>query len=236
MLKISTLKYGSIVLATTSIIILSIMAITSNFNSYQNALAQQQQQQQQNSTKTNTTNTTSGNQIDTFRAKGQISSVASDFLAGRTNSNNSQMWVLGGDWEFNVANGTLTNFVTDIVMTQINGQGAHRHTIEKLNDVSGMNVNEPASSMTNMMKTNTHQKVALQGNSTMFRGTADITTNGKIKWTKVPVHVALLNGNIININIDPTKTNDHFKGLPVYGTVQFIIDKDGKDLIKPQQP
>lgn len=119
-------------------------------------------------------------------------------------------------------------------MTKINGASTHHHTIEKLNNVTGMSATEPLSNMSAMMKTNTHQKVTLLGNSTMFKGNADITTNGKIKWKDVPVHVALLNGNILNINIDPSKTDDHFKGLPVYGTVQFIIDKNGKDLIKPQ--
>ncbi len=228
MSKISVLKYGSIVLAT-SIITLFIIATASNFNSSQTVLAQQQKP-----TKTNT-NTTLVNQLDTFRAKGQISSLTYNLLAGRPNSYNSPICVLGGNWEFNVANGTLNNFATDIVMTQVSGQGTHHHTIEKLNNVSGMNVNEPASSITNMMKTNIHQKVTLQGNSTMFRGTADILTNGKIKWTNVPVRISLLNGNIISINIDSTKTNDHFRGLPVYGTVQSIVDKNGKDLIKPQQ-
>jgi len=60
----------------------------------------------------------------------------------------------------------------------------------------------------------------------------DITTNGKIKWKNVPIVVHLLNGNVVNINIEPTSTDDHFKGLPVFGTVESIIDQNGKELLK----
>nr|MBA3978649.1 hypothetical protein [Nitrosopumilus sp.] len=43
----------------------------------------------------------------------------------------------------------------------------------------------------------------------------------------------LVNGNIITINIVPSKTEDHFKGFPVFGTVQSIIDENGRELTKP---
>ena len=84
-------------------------------------------------------------------------------LAGRTNasSNSNEMWVLGGDVEFSVVNSNLTNFVSDIAMTKIDGTGARRHTIEKLDNVSGMSMNGQLNNMSSMMNTNSHYKILL---------------------------------------------------------------------------
>jgi hypothetical protein len=76
------------------------------------------------------------------------------------------------------------------------------------------------------------QIALVNGNSTDFKGIADITTNGKVKWKDVPMVIHMLDGNVINFNIDPTKTDDHFKGLPVFGTVQSIIDQSGTELLR----
>jgi hypothetical protein len=189
-------------------------------------------------TTTNATNTTapsnnSTNVIDTFRAQGQISSIASDTLAGRTdNSSENVMWILGGDWEFNVADGNLTNFVVDIAMTQVDGTAAHKHTIEKLNNASGMPISPQQPQQVDLMTDEPASKIALvNGNTTMFRGTADLTTNENIEWQGVPIHVTLFNGNILNLGMDASKTEDHFKGLPVFGTVQSIVDENGRELL-----
>lgn len=159
--------------------------------------------------------------IDTFRAKGQISSLASDTLAGRPQGNVSEMWILGGDWEFGVNKGNLSNLALDISMSKIDGKGAHHHTIESLRNVTGA-----------VLPSHSQQITLVNGNYTDFKGIADITTNGKVKWKDIPMVIHMLNGNIINFNIDPTKTDDHFKGLPVFGTVQSIIDQNGKDLLR----
>jgi hypothetical protein len=37
---------------------------------------------------------------------------------------------VGGDWEFGVAKGNLTNLAVDITMSKIDGTGTHHHTIE----------------------------------------------------------------------------------------------------------
>ncbi|MEJ7642688.1 MAG: hypothetical protein WKF36_10940 [Candidatus Nitrosocosmicus sp.] len=202
----------------------------------QTTLAQQQNSINANTaTDTTNTNASSENQIDSFRAEGQISSLASDAIAGRANSNISDIWVVGGDWGFNVVNGNLTNLVTDITMTKIDGTAPHSHSIEKLNNVSGMRIAEGMDNASNMMMSHENEKVALEGNNTMFIGNADITTNGNIEWEDVPIHMAMANGNIITINMNPSKTEDHFLGFPVFGTVQSIIDENGRELTKPQQ-
>ena len=191
---------------------MSVTAVTSIVDDNSPALAQTQGG---NTTTTNTTN------VDTFRAKGQISSLASDTLAGRTTSNASEMWVLGGDWEFGVNKGNLTNLAVDIAMSKIDGKGAHHHTIEILRNATGA-----------VLPGHSEQIALTNSNHTDFKGIADITTNGKIKWKDVPVVVHLMNGRIVNFNIEGTKTDDHFKGLPVFGTVESIIDQDGKELLK----
>jgi hypothetical protein len=167
------------------------------------------------------TNPTNATNIDTFRAKGQISSLASDTLAGRPSSNTSDIWVLGGDWEFGVSKGNLTNLAVDISMSKIDGKGAHHHTIESLRNATGA-----------VLPGHGEQIALTDGNHTDFKGVADITTNGKVKWKDVPIVVHLMNGNVINFNIEATKTDDHFKGLPVFGTVESVIGQDGKELLK----
>ncbi len=83
------------------------------------------------------------------------------------------------------------------------------------------------------MTEQSYSKISLvNDNSTMFRGTAALTTNENSEWTDVRVHATLLNGNIVNLSIDPTKTEDHFKGLSIFGTVQSIVDENGKEIVK----
>lgn len=219
----------SMLIAVAGITVLLSIAIPSILQS-QNVFAQNSS----NITTTNNGTNATGNAIDSFRAQGQISSLASDTLAGREeNSTENVIWVLGGDWEFNAADGNLTNFVVDIEMTQVDGTAAHKHTIEKLNNATGMPMGSQLPLGVDLMTGEPSSKIALvNGNSTMFRGTADLTTNENVEWSDVPVHVTLFNGNILNIGIDPSKTEDHFKGLPVFGAVQSIVDENGREMVK----
>jgi len=207
------ISYAVIALSLITIMTVLITTVTNNSGFDNIALAQTQGI---NNTAANSSTAVSN--IDTLRAKGQISSLASDVLAGRPSANSSEMWVIGGDWEFGVAKGNLTNLAVDIIMSQIDGKAPHHHTIESLKNVTGADRS---------------QRIALtNGNYTDFKGIADITTNGEIKWKDVPITVHLANGNIINFNIDSSKTEDHFKGLPVFGTVESIIDQNGRELLK----
>ena len=209
-----------IAIILSTVIALSLITITTVTNSRFDNLALAQTQGSNNTANSSSTAATN---IETLRAKGQISSLASDVLAGRPSANSSEMWVLGADWEFGVAKGNLTNLAVDITMSKIDGTGTHHHTIESLRNVSGA------------VSPSRSELIALtNGNYTDFKGIADITTNGEIKWKDVPITVHLANGNIINFNIDPSKTEDHFKGLPVFGTVESIIDQDGRELLKKQ--
>jgi hypothetical protein len=208
----------STVMALSLITITTVITIAASSRFDNMALAQTQ-----GSNNTANNSTTAATNIDTLRAKGQISSLASDVLAGRPSANSSEMWVLGGDWEFGVAKGNLTNLAVDITMSKIDGTGTHHHTIESLRNVTGA-----------VSPSRSEQIALTNGNYTDFKGIADITTNGEIKWKDVPITVHLANGNIVSFNIDPSKTEDHFKGLPVFGTVDSIIDQNGRELLKKQ--
>lgn len=120
-------------------------------------------------------------------------------------------------------------------MIKIDGTAAHKHTIEKLDNASGMPMTVSMLNASDLMIEQPSIKIALEGNSTMFMGMADITTNESVQWKDVPVHLSLVNGNIIVLNIDPFKTEDHFKGLPVFGTVELIVDENGKEIVKKLQ-
>jgi len=221
------IQFNIVIIFIVPLLALATLSIADNSNT--------QSSWAQNTTNVTNTTTSGGNtttQLDTFRAQGQISSLASDTLAGRSdNSSENVIWVLGGDWEFNVADGNLTNFVIDMEMTRVDGTAAHMHTIEKLDNATGMPIGAQQPQQLDLMTDEPSSKIALiNGNSTMFRGTANLTTNENVEWQSVPVHVTLFNGNVLNIGLDPAKTEDHFKGLPVFGTVQTIIDENGKEL------
>lgn len=89
----------------------------------------------------NTTNSNTTNAIDTFRAHGQISCLASDILVETAdNSSENAIWVFSGDWEFSEGTGNLTNLVADRDMTPVEGTAAHKHAIEKINNGTGMSM------------------------------------------------------------------------------------------------
>jgi hypothetical protein len=175
------------------------------------------------------TNATSSNNIDTFNAKGTISSLAADIITGTNatlGAHPEDIWVLGGNWSYGVMNGNLSDFNVNIIMTQLTGSGLHTHSIANLRNVTGEV--QPLTNTTTIMLRNS--------NYTDFVGIADINTNDQVKWKDVPITIHILRGNIVNFNMDPTKTEDHFKGLPVFGTVTSITDQNNKELRTAQPP
>jgi hypothetical protein len=228
--KVSKVKSGVSYLIITLIILST--AFTGSIFTNKITLAQQSPSPN-NMTSTSTddvsVNSTSNNSIDTFRAKGIVSSLASGVLVGNASTTDIEMWVLGGYWGLNVVNGNLTNFNVDIKMTKIDGSDSHHHSIEQIKKASG-NYTIVKTESGNLI-IGDDQKIVLDGNSTAISGFADITTDGKVTWRDVPVSFTIISGNILNLVIDPVKTDYHFKGLPVYGTVSSIISETGKELL-----
>ncbi|MBV9177406.1 MAG: hypothetical protein JO297_10235 [Nitrososphaeraceae archaeon] len=64
-------------------------------------------------------------------------------------------------------------------------------------------------------------KILLDGNSTTFKGNANIIINNKPIFTDVLVVVYLLIGKIVNLIINPAKTNGSFP-IPFFGIVTSL--------------
>lgn len=160
--------------------------------------------------------------ISSFDADGTISSLAADTLIGSNTTlgtHTGDLWLLGGNWSFAVDNGNLSDFNADIVMTRHDGSGRHMHSIGMITNATGA------------IPPITDSTIALANkNYTSFMGNANITTGDEIKYRDVPLVIYLNNGNALNINPDPIKTEHHFKGLPIFGTVSSITDESGRQL------
>jgi hypothetical protein len=164
----------------------------------------------------NATGTSNQTLIDTFNSHGTISGIAADTLIGSNEtmgSHSADLFVLGGNWSLGVERGNLSDFNADIVMTKFDGTQRHPHVFENIRNTTG-NIS-PVDS----------EDIALVGNNfTAFTGVVDIGD-----WKDVPISGNLNNGNLLIINVDPVKTEHHFKGLPIYGTVTSLTDQSGKE-------
>jgi hypothetical protein len=164
----------------------------------------------------NATGTSNQTLIDTFNSHGTISGIAADTLIGSNEtmgSHSADLFVLGGNWSLGVEGGNLSDFNADIVMTKFDGTQRHPHVFENIRNTTG-NIS-PVDS----------EDIALVGNNfTAFTGVVDIGD-----WKDVPISGNLNNGNLLIINVDPVKTEHHFKGLPIYGTVTSLTDQSGKE-------
>lgn len=165
----------------------------------------------------NATGTNNQTLIDTFNSHGTISGIAADTLIGSNEtmgSHSADLFVLGGNWSLGVEGGNLSDFNADIVMTKFDGTQRHPHVFENIRNTTG-----------NISPVNS-EDIALVGNNfTAFTGVVDIGD-----WKDVPISGNLNNGNLLIINVDPVKTEHHFKGLPIYGTVTSLTDQSGKEL------
>jgi hypothetical protein len=163
--------------------------------------------------------TGSGNQtvIDTFNSHGTISGIAADTLIGSNEtmgSHSADLFVLGGNWSLGVEGGNLSDFNANIVMTKFDGTQRHPHVFENIRNTTG-----------NISPVNSENIVLVSNNFTAFAGVVDIGD-----WKDVSITGNLNNGNLLILNVDPVKTEHHFKGLPIYGTVTSLTDQSGKEL------
>ena len=168
----------------------------------------------QNTTATSSSLSTATNQSakDTFNAHGTISGIAADTMIGSNEtlgSHSADLFVLGGNWSLGVKGGNLTDFETDIVMMKFDGTQRHLHRIENMTNATGA------------VPPVTNENITLVSkNYTAFMGIVDIG-----QWKNVSFTGNLNNGNILILNVDPIKTEHHFKGLPIYGIVTSLTDR-----------
>ncbi|MDQ4101816.1 MAG: hypothetical protein M3115_06480 [Thermoproteota archaeon] len=169
--------------------------------------------------------------ISNFHAEGTIN-LLTPFSPSSIEDEEMRLFLLGGNWVLSVNQGTVEDFVAEIVMVQENGNLLHTHTIYNLTNVtssiSPIGSEQHISGFENISLSN-----GIMNHTITFSGFADIATNGVTQWEDVAVTITILNGNVISMIPNPGQI-DHFYALPIYGIVRTLIDKSGESLREQQ--
>jgi hypothetical protein len=124
----------------------------------------------------------------------------------------------GGNWNLNVEGGNVTDFTANIMMVHTDGSGYHTHNI------------------TNFNVGNTTVQL-IQGQETSISGSADIYTNGTIKWPGSDTTLTLTpNGTVMTIMPAAEDTDNHFQGQPIYGIASQITGENGTMIAQTTPP
>lgn len=185
-------------------LILSIMIISSNFNVYQIVAAQN-------------ANATS---FKTFSAGGYTGQtfVLPSGVSFTPPSSISQFnllppagSIIAGNWSFAVNGGKLQDLQWNVQQLTLNGKVNGTFSITGVSNSTG---EVPPLSVTKDIQLS-------KSNSTIFKANADLNFNGKPSFNDVPIVLSLLNGKLINLSIDPTKTEGLFT-TPLFGIVTSL--------------
>jgi hypothetical protein len=185
-------------------LILSIMIISSNFNVYQIVAAQN----------------ADATSFKTFSAGGYTGQtfVLPSGVSFTPPSSISQFnllppagSIIAGNWSFTVNGGKLQDFQWDVQHLTLNGKVNGTFSITGVSNSTG---EVPPLSATKDIQLS-------KSNSTIFKANADINFNDKTAFNDVPIVLSLLNGKLINLSIDPTKTEGLFT-TPLFGIVTSL--------------
>jgi hypothetical protein len=121
--------------------------------------------------------------------------------------------VIGGNWSFTVAKGSIQDFKIDLKRVSLGGKTAGTITISGLSNATGATTPSPTNA------------ILLRDNSTSFQGAVNISVNGTAKWKNVPIIVDLINGQLLNVSIDNAKTGNQFLNLPLFGLATRVTPK-----------
>jgi len=210
------MKEISIIITVTATLCL-LLAILDN-NPVFSVVAQTNKTNMQTSNNLNTTrNVTKLSSIqDTFSEKGTINSLI--YLSSDNNNSTlggAKKFILFGDWNLLVNQGVVKNFQAKFINVLPDGTRWHSH------------------GLVNLKTDNNNTKIHLNGdNSVSLAGTIDITLDGSDAWKGAKTNIIISKGNIISIFLDDLTTGEHFRGQPIYGTVQSIKDGNGNEIKK----
>src|SRR5829696_1559613 len=138
--------------------------------------------------------------------------------AGGGGGGQESPYILGGNWNLNVQGGNVTDFTANIMMVHTDGSGYHTHNI------------------TNFNVGNTTVQL-IQGQETSMSGSADIYTNGTIKWPGSDTTLTLTpNGTVMTIMPAAEDTDNHFQGQPIYGIASQITGENGTMIAQTTPP
>ena len=199
-------------------------AFTFSFANSGQQLAYGQQQQGGNAT-----TTIVATPFDTFTANGVITATigggsnqtaggGGNQTAGGGGGGQESPYILGGNWNLNVQGGNVSDFTANIMMVHTDGSGYHTHNITNFN-VGNATVQ------------------LVQGQETSISGSADIYTNGTIKWPGVDTTLTLTpNGTVMTIMPPAEDTDNHFQGQPIYGIASQLSGENGTMIAQTTPP
>jgi hypothetical protein len=154
-------------------------------------------------------NQTAGGGNQTAGGGNQTAGGGNQTAGGGGGGGQESPYILGGNWNLNVQGGNVTDFTANIMMVHTDGSGYHTHNITNFN-VGNATVQ------------------LVQGQETSISGSADIYTNGTIKWPGVDTTLTLTpNGTVMTIMPPAEDTDNHFQGQPIYGIASQITGENG---------
>src|SRR5215217_4669043 len=154
-------------------------------------------------------NQTAGGGNQTAGGGNQTAGGGNQTSGGGGGGGQESPYILGGNWNLNVEGGNVTDFTANIMMVHTDGSGYHTHNITNFN-VGNATVQ------------------LVQGQETSISGSADIYTNGTIKWPGVDTTLTLTpNGTVMTIMPPAEDTDNHFQGQPIYGIASQITGENG---------
>ena len=191
----------------TAMLLLSVIIISSNFNSYQSAVAQN----------VNTSSSNSG--IQTFSASGYTGQIfvlppsttqTQHSPISQFNLSPPAGSIISGNWSFAVNGGKLQDFKWNVEFVGLNG---------KVNGTSSLT---GISNATGAIAPITNKNIQLSpSNGTAFKANADFNINGRTVFSDVPIVVYLFNGKLANLIIDSSRTGGLFT-TPLFGVVTSL--------------
>jgi hypothetical protein len=148
------------------------------------------------------------NNITTFSAIGQISSLVITVPESNFNITDAFKVILTGEWNLNVNNGNVTEFAVNFLASPMDGSKPHIHQITAFRPYDN----------------NSGEPIALTKDySLSVNGTADIKINGVPVWEDADVSISISKGNIFIFDPDDLDTEDHFGDQQVYGIVTGLF-------------
>ena len=173
--------------------------------------------------------------FNTFHLRGGIGSLVTSILNPSNIlhkdlqqyvfSSTTDKYVVVGNWTMDVRDGAMEYFRAVFIMGLINGTQMHVYDIGNLRNVVIVPPTPGITEGVPNQKIPTEITISQADNySLSLFGYVDVLENDKVRWQNVPVTIDIIDGNVISIFLEPSNTDNHFKGVPIYGVVVWILD------------
>ena len=118
-------------------------------------------------------------------------------------------YIVTGGWNLNVSKGQIINFEANFTMLRTDGTSIH--TVNLTNFQNSAN-----------------RTLELGHDGTGYtRGTLDVRFDGIGKWNNVGTSIVIDRLNAIRLTLDSKLTDNYFKGQPIYGVINSLVNENG---------